>query len=931
MTSRSIPSPARARGLLRKVPAALLAVILSALVFPIPQAGADDRSDQTIRAIGKLPEPPPSERLSGTGRVMVIDQERRRLYYQYFSTSDGNTMHLRQYDITARVPRLLRDGRFGTLEEVPSVNDLSPNTVTIDTKRNRLYLLTVSGALVGCSGDPFCGNPIPAPVKLFVFDLNTFQRLPTINVQLVVPAFAARGITYSKEDDRLYMVGEIQPGGALKLADLTGAFPRTFPAAIAALEAETGKLGWVRPIPDCDVPLATLNNGVLIRRSAIQPALYFACVRPFFYPGMSGVIRLWIDPKGTLAEAQDFPIEFFPISGSYADDVGILGLASFDARTDRFYMQSQASGAPGAWVFDGSVSAWVGFIVSPDRTNGFAGLNQRTGRFYMGGGGSEAVTGYVVVADGRQTPIPQGVVVRQGFGLRDQLHIDATSGLIFLLIERAGAGGQGEWYIFEDLTSDPDADAPTDYDSLTIDVPEGPNTIVTFAGDIQGWGARLVAVGGTSGLLSFCDGGVGGQCSGTIDDAIRAVPENELLPSLALFKGTRALYAARVGSVDVRNVGAAASAQALALDPISDAEYREKVQKTAHDRVAQVASEETAEQVRMMFDWPHSAAACLDAQGEKVSDDAEGQGGSSHVTCDLESYEASASSSFGLVSLGDETSPVRVSIGSSLFDTHSLRDAKGGVVTDTVAVAEDVGIGGAGLGSVSIGRVYARAITTAKGRPGTASATWTRTLDHVVVRDASGEVVFECSKASECPVEQAIDAINEVLKTRVRVAAPEAHKVASPRGAFASVDESEGQYLDGLIANEDENRAIPGLEITVFNDGVRRSRLVLQLAALQSSSIYGISRLAEGEFDGGVLPPLPSVGPIAPPVSVLDGALPPPPPAGGPIVRIGRTAVFLIRSPKQAFLFGLFTLLFATAIAAAWRRAVLIRGLREST
>jgi hypothetical protein len=431
-------------------------------------------------------------------------------------------------------------------------------------------------------------------------------------------------------------------------------------------------------------------------------------------------------------------------------------------------------------------------------------------------------------------------------------------------------------------------------------------------------------------LTSICNGS-NFECEASIDDALLAVPENELIPSIALFKGTRSVYASRVGSLDMRNVGAAASAQSLSLDPISDAEYREKIQKTAHDRVA-AGNEDLADQVRLALDWPHRPAACLDAQGQKVSASESGQGGVSEVSCDLAEHDAKALSSFGVFTLGDAASPVRLSIGSSSFETHSYRDQKLGVVTETTAVADAVSLGGTSIGSVSIGRVVAKAITSAKGRPGTASAEWIRTLEHVVVRGSDGDIVFECSKANDCAVAQAIAAMNEVLKTRMRISAPEAHTIESPRGAFASVEESDKQYLDGLIANEDENRAIPGLEVTIYNDAVQRSRLVLQLAAVQSSSIYGISLLATdtGGFDPGAPLPIPSIGPLpgGSDVPIIAGPIVEPPvTSGGPIVRIARTAMFLIRSPKQAFLFGLTTLLFAAAIATGWRRIVLVRGL----
>ena len=915
----------------------LAVLTISLLLVPLPPPV--EAQESQLRLVGRLPEPAPADKLAGSGRVILIDDVARRLYYQYASIPDANSMHIREFDISKPAPKLLRDTQFAVPDEIPSVNDISPNTVALDSRRKRLYILTVSGSLTGCPGDPFCGSQLPAPVKLFVFDLKSFRRLETINVQVAIPGFAARGITYSEEDDRLYMAGELQPGGALKLADLTGAFPRTFPAALAALDAETQKMAWVKPIPDCDVPLATLNNGVAVRRSIYNPpALYFACARPFIYPGLSGIVRLWIDPKGQLADAVNFRLEYFPISGSYANDVGILGVAAFDYLTDRFYMQSRAAGAPGAWVFDGRFSAWVGFIVSPNALNEYSGLNQKTGRFYMAGGipdesggVSTKRQGYIVLSNGRSTPVPQGQVFSTDFLPRDHIYVDPLTRRLFVKGEGRGTEQEGNWLIFEDLARDIEPEAPTDYDSLTVDVPEGTETESTFAGDVQGWGARVVLVGGTGGLLSFCTGASTLDCQDSVDATVESVPRNDRTPSIVLFKGTRSLFASRVSSVDVRNVGSASSAQALALDPISDAEYREKVQKTARDRTTELTDEESAAQVEQALDWPHEPAACLDAQGEDQTESKSGQGGGSQVECDLSKHAAEAASSFGLISLGDGSTPARLSVGASSFHTRIHKDAKLGMVTETTAIAEDVSLGGAGLGNVTIGKVTATALTSALGRTGSAKASWLRTLEHVVVKSSSGSVLYECSSAKDCGVGEAIAAINSVLKTRIRVAAPEAELIRTPKGAFSSVAESTRDFLDGRIANEDENEAVPGLEISVYNDGVQRSRLVLQLAAIQSSSIYGISFLPTdtGGFDPGGPLPLPSLAPLpVPDLPGIDGPIAGPvlPPAG-PIVRIGRTAIFLIRSPKQAFLFGLTTLLFAAAIAAGWRRLVLIRGL----
>jgi hypothetical protein len=131
------------------------------------------------------------------------------------------------------------------------------------------------------------------------------------------------------------------------------------------------------------------------------------------------------------------------------------------------------------------------------------------------------------------------------------------------------------------------------------------------------------------------------------------------------------------------------------------------------------------------------------------------------------------------------------------------------------------------------------------------------------------------------------------------------------------------------MANDEPGRAAPAMQITVFNDGDEKSRILIQLAAIQSSSIYGISAIPPDQFGPGAEPlPIPTGGIVLPPPAVLGDQIIPPV-AGGPIVRIGETAFFLIRSPKEALLLGLTVLLFGAAIASAWRRRVLVRRLGE--
>jgi hypothetical protein len=274
-----------------------------------------------------------------------------------------------------------------------------------------------------------------------------------------------------------------------------------------------------------------------------------------------------------------------------------------------------------------------------------------------------------------------------------------------------------------------------------------------------------------------------------------------------------------------------------------------------------------------------------------------------------------------------------VSVASSAFSGRAFRDPGLGVVTESTAIAKGIEIH-APSGSVSIGEVVTIARTAAHGRPKTAAVSWERSFSGVVVRDASGEVTFRCGDADSCDPRAAITAMNEVLGTRIRVFLPEPESKATPKGAFASVARTDSDYYNALTVNNDNSRAVPGLEIIVFNDSVEKSRLVVQLAGVQASSIYGISFLPGPGGDGlvGGLPPqvlptgiLPSIGPYVP------GPGPSVVPPAGPVGRLIRSALFLFRSPKDALLTGLLGLLFAGAGAAGWRRSNLVRQLREGT
>src|SRR5207244_433046 len=76
-------------------------------------------------------------------------------------------------------------------------------------------------------------------------------------------------------------------------------------------------------------------------------------------------------------------------------------------------------------------------------------------------------------------------------------------------------GKPREWQIYEDQVAAEQPDRPVNYDSLTDDIPESSKTVSAFAGDVNGFAARVSLVGGTTGILSTCSIGGAVRCDPT--------------------------------------------------------------------------------------------------------------------------------------------------------------------------------------------------------------------------------------------------------------------------------------------------------------------------------------------------------------------------------------------------------------------------------
>ncbi|MGH2730172.1 MAG: hypothetical protein ACRDJI_06120 [Actinomycetota bacterium] len=862
---------------------AVLGVFATALTLAVVPAPATAARKPGLRQLGNLPIPPPTE--AGRGQIVQVDSVGRRLYYLYESRADGTAGYLIEFDLRTAIPQPLRKVRVANPSELPS--SFSPYTVGLDRARRRLLVM------------------IPTQVgvnEVRIVDLKTFKMAEPWNISATVPGFLPMGMTFSARDDRVYLVGEMSH--SILVGSGAGGRKAVGPGtAIVALDAATGELVWVRPLPQCQQVLDSFGVGALVARSSTSPHLYLACVTGGLgnsdtFPGQSGVLRLTISGRADQAEAFGSRVEFFPISGAYSGSGDSAdGLAAFDRGTDRFFLLSLARATPGTWVFDGRMSAWVGFISAPNEYNRWLGLNESSGHFYSGTG---TLDDYLLVADGRATPVPQGTVTE--FTVDGFIVTDPGSRRLFVPDQD---GAYIRYRVLVDETPEAQPLRPPDYDALTADVPEGPNTTTSYSGGVNGFGIRIVLVGGYGGIVNL-----GGEPVQIGD----------------LRQGDRGLTTARVPTLDLREVGAAATAQAVVEDGNTEAELSDRGLQS-----------------------PAEPATCLDGSGQAVEQSTEGPGGSAYVLCDLRKQAVGASTQSGALST------TGISVAASSFSTRARRDPHKGAVTETVAVSEGVNLSSP-QGSVHIDRVEVVATTRAHGRPDTAKASWERVISGIEIQDSSGEVtrVNECrsSDDAEDTCEALVAAINEALQVKMRVDLFEPDVVATPKGAFAGVQQSDADFYHGravynqgtTFSAEAASRAVPALQVTVFNDAVERSRLIVQLAGVQANSIYTISPR----------PPLPKDGaPVSLPsdTSTSTSAVPPTtnsagvsggsggssapssdvsqptepaelaPVASGPIE--GVLAV-LTRSPGEAILVGGVWLIFGAAALSLQRRRALL-------
>lgn len=839
----------------------------------------------------------------GDVRPLFVDHVRRRLY----AMEPGDVVA--EFDLDAAYGKMLIRKKALPME----AGGLADNTVAPDLAGRRAFV----------ADHDVTGTSCPTCSSIHILDLRSLEFTLEWNVYERFPNFHIQGMTYSEDDQRLYVVGVAAGSGATVYLDWAG--EPLLPVSVIAIDVRTGHLAWFRHLSKCLRPMTSFAGGSHIFRSRQSNALYLGCARADLVtfgtsplPGAAGVLRLWIAPNADQQAALLFREEFFRASGSFFALTGPIARAAFDYATERFIFVTSSYSTPGAWVFDGAMSSWVGFIPTKGSQNNGLGIDPATGRMFLRDG--RADTG-LLVTDVRTTPVPQGDAIglsspRESFNAHTGLYAtDAATRRIFLVVgtfdPQTGktSGLSPKLVAFRDQTPLTPPDTSPDYDALTSDVPEGTDTMSTFAGAAKGFGARAFLVGGTGGLTSPAR-----SADLTASTYARVIGD-------AIAPADRGLWAARVSSIDLRNVGGTADAQAVVLDDVTNDQRRSAQRDGANAGVPDTAVSK--------LDWPWPAAFCLDSGEQPATESPPSPSGQARVACDLKGQTVSASVQAGAVHSGG------ISIGAAGFTGSSVRRAGAGVEVDSVATAHGIEIEVPGTGTLRIGDVRQRVNTQAGGRPGTARVRWEPSIEGVHVLDASGRTVFAC--AENCDPREVASHVNEVFSLVMRMRIPDSERIATPRGAFAAFRETTPNYVNDLVMNNDASRAVPAVQLEIYNDWADKSRLVLQLAAVESSAIYGISSTmaaaGTGEAPGPIGQPpvaLPQPGVVEPP-SYPGSQIPAFPassvavPPSSVVQRVLRTALFAVRSPRDALSMALILMLFGGALALGARRGSLVK------
>lgn len=780
---------------------ALVALAVALLALPLaglsPARSAVDRPHEVaqLRAVPPVNGSPTNAEIS-----LALDPVRRRGYQLALS---GNSTHITAFDLDSLEILASRTVSFAAFSLGAHGLDADGGRIFMAVGRPMFQGVAVLDEALFASGDPAAVRLLQAP------------QTPVYNAAIVA------GVRYEPSIGKLLLLLNPQRTGDSVLGLTRAKTP--YANFMAQWDATSGKEDWLHAITQCST--ASINNEIGM---SVTPFLsrdgkniYAMCSSSETEMQM---LRLGVPSPG----AKPTEGQLYPAGSS-------IGTVMVDAAAERVHMISSS-----AYIvtFDWPTRRIVGTAsISPLPTAlpvAFGDVDQTTGRIIVAspprGGGSANQAGDpggLLLVDGRRATLPQALI-----------YDDLVKTQVFRVapvIDPAGSGRPRRVFVRHSTKDNPNeaepffrvyADpVPVSVDAAageldpTLDIDESDKTQSSFAGEANGYGSRVLMVGGIQGPVNLQE--TTGKCGPTNRDILFGSVQRAALSVVA---------------ASVRADGADA-------DLSTQADLRD-LSRCGNGGNVLVRYPAWPEQAKGQGPgWTYVPAEC-----SGVDEKGTGPGQwTAKATCRQDEGvvqgEAQHLQGGGAAAGG-------ISIGRSTSSTKVHRDATLGIVSTTTSVAEDIVIPGVG----AIGSVKSVAMSRANGRvpkPGDPARTaWTVEICGTTIGQTKDEACQTGPEAADT-----IARLNEVGRNRIMFRQPAVDKdliQGSPGGYVAGIQRDRGEAALSRLENSDELMTVPGLEIIVrTNPDSTPKRYIVQLAGVRAVSTYGISKLPENTMPTG--------------------------------------------------------------------------------
>lgn len=865
------------------------------------------------------------------GNIVLMPRQNRLFQLWPADRSEPSTVWLARDLDTLRIVRI---GDLPGRAMLPKNDEGADLVHAVDERRGRLFLAWQS----------------PSALGYWAFDARTLEvqsneidlpaRALSGSASVHSPAFGSVsffGMTYEERTDRLYLLMASSPQE---------------PIALIAARANPGPgqnpVEYVRRIRSCrnrwpqEVD-PTLSAGYQIpvlevKNASGQWDLHVPCnVRD----GVLGVVRVAADPPVDPATKT--------VATDSAESVTIGPVNVRDVLADpeglRFIAITLSAASRVGWVYDAPSAAFVGLF----RASGpgqscsewncaSSGVDPETGRFF--GLTTELGLYWLPL---RQDPVPQATTF-DGFPetpdvpARQRIWYDPTRRALFALSSVSDDPGDADraalFYDIIEIPPPPDAPEELSPDRFTVNRAEEEGVTETrYVATGSGYAVRTVLARGLYGTIPVAAGTLA-------NEAVKAATDN------ACAFTDRTLTFAQVASATLSDSSAAAMAVELEADPATkvdlDTPSRCRLENpiltllsTTLGTVGQPPPPNPMDPpVGPLLDdddllgkpWGYKSAECEASDDADTSEtDATIDVGTAQVECQYSREKLDAEAFV-------EDLPVpAVQVAGGKVDVHMERVAGAGATVSVESVVRGLQVPAAGI---AIAELRSELEVKAAGRPGTARASYHRSIKGIVGKDLP---VVDCEDEG---CEAAFRQVNNALSGRAefRFTSPDPRLcrdlkdgvcLGSPGGAQAGVLKSVFRRESDNALSGDGSWEVPALEIMIYNDDAKhgRARQLFQFAGGRADVSYNMSLVPQG-IGFPPAPPEVLTG-FEPPPPLPDMApLPPdsPPPSDGPglVPRAMQAMVegfrFLFTNPRAALKTMTTWLLLVSPLLAARRR-----------